>query len=138
MQKVKYMVEVRIMIMICKICGISFDEERYSKPYDNICSSKCFDKQFWLEKIKNINDLTIVDGKCYYIDNENSTSSFRGYNSRHFLIKYIDGINKGKVVSTTNLWYNGEIPKEFRDKLKNNAIFCKSRIEEYADKILRI
>jgi hypothetical protein len=33
--------------LICEICGKSFNKSPYGKPYENICSSECFDKKFW-------------------------------------------------------------------------------------------
>lgn len=122
--------------MKCRICGKEFDKIRYSKPVDDICSSECHTENFWLEKIEYIDELTIINGECYHVGDEKSMSSFRGFCGKNFIIKYIDGINKDKTVFTTNLWYNGVIPEKFRDKLKDNAIFCKNRIDEFAENLM--
>jgi len=120
----------------CRICDKDFVKEKYGGEYKDICSSECFNDAFWLEKIKDKDIITIIDGESYYIDDEKSNSSFRGFSGQKFIIKYIDGDKKDKVIVTTNLWYNGVIPEKFRDKLKNNAIFCKSRIDEFAESLL--
>lgn len=121
--------------MKCKICGNEFDKRKYGVPYEDICSSECYKENFWLEKIEYIDELTIINGECYHVGDEKSTSSFRGFCGDKFIIKYINGVNKDKTVFTTNLWYNGVIPEKFRDKLKDNAIFCKSRIDEFAENL---
>lgn len=121
--------------MKCRICGKEFDKEKYGENYKDICSSECFNDAFWLEKIEYSDELLIINGECYHVGDEKSTSSFRGFCGNNFIIKYIDGINKDKTIFTTNLWYNGVIPEKFRDMLKDNAIFCKSKIDEFAENL---
>ena len=105
--------------MKCKICGKAFDETHYGEPYQDICSSECYSKQFWIEKIEVKDKLTIINGECYFIGDENDTSYFRGHAGRKFKIQK----DNGEIIETTNLWYNGEIPEEFREELKDNAKF---------------
>ena len=121
--------------MKCRICGNEFDKIKWGGDYKDICSDKCFTNAFWLEKIDYIDELTIINGECYHIGKE-TAKGFRGFCGKNFIIKYIDGINKDKTVFTTNLWYNGVIPDEFKDRLKDNAIFCKSRIDEFVEGLL--
>lgn len=77
---------------------------------------------FW-ERLLNEDTLrpkhsvAIIDGHHYIIEDEFSTSSFRGFGGRKFQILFDDGYS----VATTNLWYQGEIPQEFG--IKNNAKF---------------
>jgi len=123
--------------MKCRICGEEFTKEKYGGDYKDICSSECFKDAFWLEKIEDKDVLTIINGECYHVGDEQSKSSFRGFDGSRFIIKYIDGDKKDKVIVTTNLWYNGVIPDKFRDKLKDNAIFCKSRIDEFAESLFK-
>jgi len=105
--------------MICKICGKEYTNELY---YINVCSDKCYDKNYWLERINKLDEFVIIDGICYHID-KNVFTVFKGFGGRRFTIKFIDGIHKGETVVTDNLWYNGKVPEEFRIKLKDNAIF---------------
>lgn len=111
--------------MICEICGKKFNKPFYhSDEYKNICSSsECFHKKFWLEIIEEKDSHVIINGNCYYIDKTHpmSDSDFRGYGGREFKIK----LHSGEVITTNNLWYNGEVPEEFRDRLPDNAEFVK-------------
>ena len=89
--------------MNCQVCGKEI-KEQYTT---GTCSEKCFQKQFWNEVLDN--NAIIIDGNCYPVDNEDSTSYFRGFGGRPFTIKMHDG----KSIHTTNLWHQGTIPKEF-------------------------
>ena len=50
-----------------------------------------------------------------------SDSPFRGYGGRGIKIK----LQTGEIIVTNNLWHNGKVPKEFRDRLPDNAEFIK-------------
>ena len=104
--------------MICEICGKEIEKSYYS--CGNICSDKCFNKYYWGIHIKNKNDKRSVrcNGTHYVIGDENSKSCFRGFDGRRFKICFFDG----RVVETTNLWCQGDIPEEFRKELKDNAV----------------
>lgn len=112
--------------MKCKVCGKEFQETQYSSEYKDICSSECFNKFYWIEKVSsyqnNPDKFVAIDGSLYYIDDEDSISSFRGFDGIKFVIKMKDS---GKVIVTTNLWFNGEIPKELRNQIPDNAEFIK-------------
>jgi hypothetical protein len=105
--------------MICKVCGKEYTKELY---YINVCSDKCYDDNYWLERINNPDEFVIIDGVCYRIDKDIFTV-FKGFGGRRFVIKFIDGIHKGETVETDNLWYNGKVPEELKIKLKDNAVF---------------
>lgn len=105
--------------MKCEVCGKEIEKSSYSHKV--LCSSKCFDADYWLDRVKHKDDFTIIDGVCYHIENENSKSSFRGFGGKHFTIIK----NTGERIETTNLWYNGEIPKAFLELLPDNARFEK-------------
>ena len=109
--------------MICEICGKEFDTSHYGKPYENICSSECFNDKFWLEKIEDKDNLTIVDGNCYWFNKhnpiKNTNTQWNGFAGRQFIIKY----NNGETYITNNLSHNGVIPDKFRDILCDNAEF---------------
>ena len=63
--------------------------------------------------------VAIIDGHHYIIEDENSSDQFRGFGGDKFTITFKDG----KVVNTTNLWYQGEIPEECRHLYPDNADF---------------
>ena len=90
--------------MKCSVCGKEVKEFMYS---GNICSDKCFTKNFWEEALDD--SAVIINGKCYHIGDEDSTSYFRGFGGRPIVIIF----NDGRKVRTTNLWHNGTIPKEY-------------------------
>jgi hypothetical protein len=65
-----------------------------------------------------------VNGHHYFIGDEVDKSlpgmlGMRGFRGQQFSIKFLDG----REVTTTNLWYQGEIPKRFRGRLPDNAEF---------------
>lgn len=98
---------------VCKVCGKVIPDPA---PYSlQICSQTCFYEDFWNEALDE--DAIIIEGKCYHMEPEKSDSTFRGFGGRKFTVKF----NDGRVVETTNLWLNGDIPKE--RKVSDNAVF---------------
>lgn len=83
-----------------------------------------FQRKFWQDRLlddaKEPDRVAIIDGTHYYIGDEDSKETyFRGFAGAHFTIRFYDG----RVVETTNLWCQGDIPEEFRDLFPNNAEF---------------
>ena len=115
--------------MKCVICGKEIEKSIYTN--DIICSSKCFTKHYWLERVNNISspNQVVINGCMYQIDREDACSAFRGFDGEVFFIEF----NDGRIVKTTNLWSNGKIPEEFRDRLKDNAHWLTK--EEYENKV---
>lgn len=113
--------------MRCVICGKEIEKSSYSNAV--LCSSECFHKHFWLEIIAEKDKHIIVNGECYY-DGGNvdlkSPHGFLGFGGRRFWIRFKDG----KTSTTNNLWYNGKIPDEFRDRLPDTAEFYWPDYEE--------
>lgn len=106
--------------MKCIICGKEFDENN-SKEAD-VCSIACANTlDFWLEKIANMNKMQIrINNRCYYLKAEDETNTgFRGFSGARFYIR----LNDGAELTTTNLWFNGNIPEVFQKVLPNNAMF---------------
>lgn len=105
----------------CIVCGKEFYKSEYMSPYQNICSSECFSINYWNERILNKNDpcSVIIAHTAYWIGDEDSKSCFRGFGGAKFRIKFFDG----RYIETTNLWYNGDIPKKYWSKLPDNAEF---------------
>ena len=104
--------------MKCIICNKEIDESKYC-DWD-LCSSECFYKNFWNEQITSKDDENIVriDGEQYYISNDTS-NSIKGFGGEEFIIRFFSS----RVIITNDLWYNGVIPAEYRNKLPNNAEF---------------
>lgn len=105
--------------MKCRICGREFKDIKYIKPYQDICSSKCHQINFWKEIEQEKDKYVFIDGHSYMIAPENSNFSFRGFSGNKFKIK----LENGRIIETTNLWHQGIIPEEFKESLKDNAEF---------------
>lgn len=86
-----------------------------------MCSSECFHVNYWNEKIEDKDNPKVVriDGTQYYIGKETGNHGFKGYGGRKFKIKFFDG----RIVETTSLWHNGDIPEEHKNMLADNAEF---------------
>ena len=103
--------------MKCEICGKEIEKSRYSHKV--ICSDKCFDEDFWLDKIKDKDEYIRIDGVCYHLGNEKDM--FRGFGGSQFKIKFFDG----REITSTNLWHNGDIPEKYKGELCDNAEFIR-------------
>lgn len=84
--------------------------------------------EFWQEKLdfdkENPHKGCVIDNHHYIIDDEDSKATyFRGFGGAKFRIKF----NDGQIITTTNLWHQGEIPENWRDKFSPyQAIFLKN------------
>lgn len=85
----------------------------YDKYYHN-------NDKYWELQLSDRNDAVVIDHVHYRIGPEKSNGS-RGFGGRKFLIEFNEG--GGKVISTTNLWYQGPIPPAHWDKFPDNARF---------------
>ena len=104
--------------MQCIICNKEIDKSRYSNKI--LCSTECFMIDYWNDRVKDINPkVAIIKGEHYTIGNEKEKGGFRGFGGRKFIINFFDG----RIVETTNLWYQGVIPEDFKDSLPDNAQF---------------
>jgi hypothetical protein len=106
-------------IEICELCGKEFT--RICEP-ESYVENSCFTCSFWLKKINLPEEdearRVIVDGQHYRLGSVHS-GPFRGFGGREFTVLFHDG----RVVETSCLWHQGEIPEEFRKWLPDNAIF---------------
>jgi len=114
--------------MNCIICDKEIKESEYTNAI--LCSSECFHINYWNEMVDRKDELNIVrvDGEQYYIENENS-NSIRGFGGRKHIIRFYDG----REVISTNLWYNGTIPKSHRWLLPDNAEFVIEKVKDILD-----
>ncbi|EMS78004.1 hypothetical protein Dpo_11c01460 [Desulfotignum phosphitoxidans DSM 13687] len=105
-------------IYTCPSCGKCYTRRHTPESY---IGSNCFDCSFWLEKTDYPdymkNHQVIIDGQHYLF---HETDSFiKGFGGRRFKIQFFDGRN----IETNNLWFQGEIPDQFRSMLPDNAVF---------------
>jgi hypothetical protein len=105
----------------CTNCG-KHETGNWTHSDELIAAQLCFGCNFWTEheKEKDSPSTVRIDGTHYHIGKETSSyRACRGFGGRHFRIQFHDG----RIVETTNLWCQGDIPKHFRDRLPDNAIF---------------
>lgn len=106
--------------MNCKICGKEIAKSMYSNAV--LCSSKCFNTNYWQEIMAEKEKYIIINGECYHdggnIEHPNSYS-FLGHGGRRFWIRFKDG----KTLTTNNLWAQGPIPEEYKSELPDTAEF---------------
>ena len=106
--------------MICEVCHKEFFKRSYGGEYQDVCSSECFHRKFWQGIVEYKDDYIVIGYECYYIGDEHSTSSFRGHSGRKFRLLEL---RTDKIIETTNLWYKGSIPEEFRPLLPPTHAF---------------
>ncbi|MCM2285790.1 MAG: hypothetical protein NDI81_13470 [Desulfobacula sp.] len=66
----------------------------------------------------------IVAGQHYMMGA--NTSGPRGFGGKRFVINF----NDGRTVETCNLWFQGEISRQFRARLPDNARFIPIKMEK--------
>lgn len=81
----------------------------------------CFECQYWneLSKSAHLPNSVRIEGKHYWIGREDAPMSGRGFYGELFTIIF----RSGRIVHTTNLWCQGDIPVKWQRKLPNNAKF---------------
>lgn len=104
----------------CIICNKEIEKSKYSNKI--LCSSECFTVNFWNHYVLRANDKDVARiGGLHYVICPGVTDSFgfKGFGGAKFVIRF----NDGRKVTTRNLWHQGTIPDEFRDRLPDNAVF---------------
>lgn len=109
--------------MKCEVCGKEIEKSK--QLHKVLCSSKCFTTDFWNDITTHKDEYVIINGRSYYVADENATGPFRGFDGSLFKIKK----HSGEIITTTNLWWQGSIPEEFREKIPNNAEWYKEEVK---------
>lgn len=107
----------------CRECGQIFGTH-YIEPLKSqlIAANICHTCHFWLALV-DCKKAIRVDG-CHYQDGGKTSGNrtdFNGFGGRVFHVL----MNDGSGFITNNMWYQGEIPERFRQKLPDNAVFLK-------------
>jgi len=114
----------------CKECGKIVSTNYLNETKEALIAGNiCFKCHFWVSKlvIKDNPRTVRVDGTHYYIDDDKPRgSSFLGFGGAEFNIKF----NDGRLVTSHNLWCQGDIPEHFKERLPDNAVFVQYRIKE--------
>lgn len=106
---------------VCKWCRETYDA---SIHYSSVEPSECFLCNHWkeiLERDKTDTTAVVIKGHHYYISDENPALRPRGFGGTKFVIQF----NDGRLVTTTNLWHQGEISRYWLPKFPDNAVFVK-------------
>ena len=87
----------------------------------------CFNCAFWFEKIalgvRRCDSVVRINGRHYVIEAEPDRTrrgwqdGMVGHGGREFQIRF----DSGREVVTHNLWYQGEIPERWQERLPDNA-----------------
>lgn len=114
---------VKTEVVACRECG-ERDQANFMDPTRSrmLTQQLCFTCLFWTDKVaKSVDPLTArIDGRHYQIGPEAaSPRDQRGFDGARAVIRFADA----REVTTTNLWFQGEIPAHFRARLPNNATF---------------
>jgi len=119
---------IRESIFKCTECGIEVDSFKWANGSELEQKQLCMNCEFWMGYVEEANNPSSVrvNGHHYWIEKEDD-KGMRGYDGKPFLIKFKDG----REVRTTNLWNQGQIPKLFKDRLVDNAIFGKIQRNKY-------
>lgn len=110
--------------LTCSYCGKN-DNPKYFESDKEISSvmrvnHACFTCAYWLAAaLKKDDPCSVrVKGVQYWVGDEKSICE-RGFGGSYHKIRFADG----RVVETTNLWYNGEVPSFMKGALQDNAEF---------------
>lgn len=95
-----------------------------------VCSPKCFHRHFWNEIVRTKEQHIFINGECYTDGGDEITFlNLMGFGGRKFYIQF----HSGEILETNNLWYRGTVPDEYKEKLKDNAIFCSEFLAKKGD-----
>jgi hypothetical protein len=110
----------------CSLCG-KLERHSFVGSIAEIMKARgvCFHCGFWIEKIESPDPhRAIIEGHHYSIGDEGASryEGMRGFGGRRYVIRKLA---TGEVIVTTNLWYQGEIPKRFRKDFADDAEFVR-------------
>src|SRR5690606_34918255 len=99
----------------CRCCGSVFGTNYYEIGVELREKGLCFTCNFWTTVVEEVNKSdkhVIVDGIKYTVGPQKIPKyGFRGHGGALFIIKLL---NSDRIIKTTNLWCQGEIPERFR------------------------
>lgn len=115
-------------VFVCPVCGKEHDKRYYSSSsskYADLCNNyECYETVFWLDIINNYNNTKMftINGAVYELGDNKGWD--KGYGGNKFVIRpnRFNG-DKSKDITTTDLWFRGDVPKKFKQQLPDNAVF---------------
>lgn len=111
----------KVLAEPCRECG-GLVGTNYSGNEKMIERNLCFNCNFWTDILLDYNNERryVVKSGMYYREDDAPHDYFQGFGGREFKIQRH---GQSDIIITHNLWFNGEIPNKFLDRLKNNADF---------------
>lgn len=109
----------------CIECGGYIETKNWLGKVGEVLKERklCHSCNHYFEAVETVNEprRVIVNGSLYWRKDWNSTSPSHclGFGGSVYLIK----MHSGEVFKTNDLWFNGDIPDRFKDRLKDNAEF---------------
>jgi len=100
-----------------------------AKALDTLAEKNNFSAYFWSEKVQWMNngDKT-EDGRkvfrvngVHYVAGPEGATKIRGCSGAHWKFEYLSDAHEDKIVESTNVWHQGDIPKELTSILVDNA-----------------
>jgi hypothetical protein len=97
----------------CRSC------KQWAWPTKEDTAGLCGTCAFWTARQRTLATprSLVAKGCMYSIGNEDCKSSFRGFGGQAWLVRF----NDGRLVYTSNLWYNGQVPALFADRIKDTG-----------------
>lgn len=106
------------------LCSFCNEKEKDNGDHHDCDPDLCFTCNFWKKYVGLKNDPRSVriNGEHYWLGDDNGTPDrYKGYGGRQFKIRCLNVSGSSITVTTTDLWYQGEIPERFRADLPDNA-----------------
>lgn len=76
-------------------------------------------KSFWETIINNKEDHVFANGRCYFVGDCQQVGT-KGFDGASHTLR---NLKTGELLETTNLWYNGIVPEEYKEKLPDTHVF---------------
>jgi len=100
-----------------------------AKALDRLAERDNFSAYFWAEKVQWMyNGDKTEDGRkvfrvngLHYVAGSEEPSTMRGCGGAHWKFEYLSDAHEDKIVESTNVWHQGDIPEELTSILVNNA-----------------
>ena len=107
----------------CVECGTEGDANKFLRDVARSLFEQklCFTCHHWARLLELADDPKTVRAKGHHYRIGPEGEPFSGFAGTKFVVKFYDG----RVVTTTNLWHQGEIPERFRGRMLDNAVFEK-------------
>lgn len=108
-----------------QVLGYVDERERHMREH-----RLCFGCSFWIEKMEDRRPEVFYADGCRYTILPDPPKGFRGFvghGGAEFRIRF----NDGREVVSRNLWTQGVVPKHFRERMPDTAIFLRREHGNY-------